>query len=67
MMTNPSKEPPSKKNPKRKRTVDILEGITDVQELASVHDIDAKVYDLAMKCNFKEDKLARMLFETYTN
>jgi hypothetical protein len=55
-MTNPSEEPPSEKNPKRKRTADILEGITDFQEIASVDDLDAKVYDLAMKCNFEEDK-----------
>jgi hypothetical protein len=44
-----------------------LNGTTDFRSVACVREIDKKVYDLALKCNLNEDRLARLLFETYSD
>jgi hypothetical protein len=44
-----------------------LNSITDFRSLARVHEIDKQVYDFALECNLNEDKLARLLFETYSD
>jgi uncharacterized membrane protein YjjP (DUF1212 family) len=45
----------------------VEQDVTNFRSIASVNNINKKVYKLALNCDINKNKLARLLFETYSD